>query len=100
MTNMNVVSSNAALTGERKEGKTVRYKTLPNGSVWPCPLAVTDIGWRLRYAPHSITRGDQLVLAEVVVAYREIIESTQVRRNRVCKSLSGGLGKAKNGEET
>ena len=43
---------------------------------WPLP---TDhIEWRLRYAPDSITREDQLKLASLVNAYETLIHGSTV----------------------
>lgn len=49
---------------------------------WPRPD--TDLGWRLRYTPESLTRSDQLVLASIVDAYQELVTGKTVARRNAC----------------
>lgn len=66
-----------------------RYRKLPDETVWPTPGDDPDGGleWRLRYAPESLTRQDQLVLASIVAAYRELLTCPMRRRNDVVRGL-------------
>ena len=41
-----------------------------DGTVWP--INVGDIEWKLRYAPNTLTREDQLVAASVLHAYTSL----------------------------
>jgi hypothetical protein len=71
--------------------------TLPDGSSWPRPALGYDedgdIGWRCRYSPDSITRQDLMRLAGIVDAYGILVaESTQKRRDYVCRELRAALG--------
>ena len=55
---------------------------------WPSyNEAVREIGWKLRYLPESLTRGDQLTAAGVISAYMQMIGDPQKKRNTVCKAL-------------
>jgi len=69
-----------------------RFRQLPDGSVWPRTGDSEDPGevgleWRVRYAPESITRGDQLHLASIVSAYRELLRCTEKRRRVVVRGM-------------
>ena len=69
-----------------------RFRQLPDGSVWPRtgdPADPDEVGleWRLRHAPESITRGDQLHLASIVSAYRELLRCTEKRRREVVRGM-------------
>lgn len=57
-----------------------------DGSVmtWPNPTDPTELEWRLRYSPESITRGDQLAIASVLSAYGYLIGlDARTRQRRV-----------------
>lgn len=55
---------------------------------WPSyNEAVSEVEWKLRHAPESMTRSDQLTAASVIAAYMQMIGDTQKKRNAVCKSL-------------
>ena len=43
----------------------------------PRPEKTGHLEWMLRYAPNSITREHQLVIACIVAAYRELVLSPQ-----------------------
>lgn len=69
-----------------------RFRQLPDGSVWPRTGDSADpdecgLEWRLRYAPESITRVDQLHLASIVSAYRELLSCTEKRRRVVVRGM-------------
>jgi hypothetical protein len=67
-----------------------RWKQLGDGSVWPRTgdMANGDsLEWVLRYAPERITRGDQLHLASIVSAYRELLTCTDRRRREVIRGM-------------
>ena len=51
----------------------VRYGSVDD-TTWP--VNVGDLGWKLRYAPDTLTREDQLVLASVVASYCYLIDPT------------------------
>lgn len=77
---------------------TVRYRKLADGTIWPTPGDDPDGGleWRLRYAPNSLTRPDQLVLASIVSAYRQLLCCPTRRRTEVVRMYwknSTALGK-------
>jgi hypothetical protein len=69
-----------------------RYRKVGD-SVWPTPGdtayedATPGLEWKLRYAPESITREDQLVLASIVAAYRELLSCPARRRAEVVRAL-------------
>lgn len=57
---------------------------------WPDPE--TNLGWKLRYAPESVNRSDQLTLAAIVDAYQELtMNKTTERRNAVVKQIRTAL---------
>lgn len=63
-----------------------RWRRLPDESIFP--VETEDLEWRLRHAPESITREDQLFLASICSAYRYLVhETTQKRRNAVIRQL-------------
>lgn len=71
-----------------------RFKQLGDGSVWPRtgdPEPGDDdsdsLEWVLRYAPEGLTRGDQLHLASIVAAYRELLLCTERRRREVVRGM-------------
>lgn len=71
-----------------------RWKQLGDGSVWPRTgdPAPNDedsnsLEWVLRYAPERLTRGDQLHLASIVAAYRELLSCTDRRRREVIRAM-------------
>jgi len=67
-----------------------RWKQLGDGSVWPRPGDMPDgdgLEWALRYAPERLTRGDQLHLASIVAAYRELLSCTDQRRREVIRGM-------------
>lgn len=66
---------------------TSRYRRLADETVWPTPGDDPDGGleWRLRYAPEGLTRQDQLVLASIVAAYRELLGCPARRRAEVVR---------------
>lgn len=56
--------------------------------VWPSyGEAVSDLALKLRYAPRTLTREDELTAASVISAYILMIETQQKKRNAVCKAL-------------
>lgn len=55
-----------------------------DGMVWPDPRDPRELEWRLRYAPDSITRADQLALASIVHAYGYLVYlDARTRQKRV-----------------
>lgn len=59
---------------------------------WPAPgERLSDLEWRLRYAPNSLAREDQLVLASVVAAYAQMIGDPARKRNAVVAEIRGAL---------
>jgi hypothetical protein len=72
-------------------------------STWPTPGDgeaddEVSLEWVLRYAPERLTRGDQLHLASIVAAYRELLTCTSRRRAEVVRSLRASLQHS--GEQT
>jgi hypothetical protein len=62
------------------------YTKVGDQMTWPS-FNLGDLEWRLRYAPESIKRGEELFLASVLSAYRELILKTQSERNEICRAL-------------
>ena len=55
------------------------------GMTWPTAEEETE--WRLRHAPESVTREDQLYAASIISAYRQMIWDPQTKRTRVIREL-------------
>jgi hypothetical protein len=56
---------------------------------WPDPTDPRELEWRLRYAPDSITRADQMALASLVSAYAYLISlDSKTRQRRVMQIRS------------
>lgn len=61
---------------------------------WPDPTDPRELDWRLRYAPDSITRGDQMALASIVSAYAYLISlDARTRQKRVMQIRSAATAK-------
>ncbi|WP_442575887.1 hypothetical protein ACSBPH_01675 [Microbacterium sp. F51-2R] len=65
---------------------------VPDGGIWVRPSLERDdevgLGWKLRHAPDSLSRADQITLAEIVDAYGYLlVQSTTEQRNRVCAAI-------------
>ncbi len=56
-----------------------------NSMTWP--LVDSDLVWRLRYAPESVTAKDKMYLASVLSAYEELIRCGRDKREHVTKEL-------------
>lgn len=81
---MSEVKVCATLIGYQGQYTKVDDMVFPN----PHSEKMSDLEWRLRYAPDSIGRGDQLYLASIVEAYREIVMRKTVKdRNHVCSAI-------------
>lgn len=63
---------------------------LLDGTVWPDPADPHEVEWRLRHTEAS--RGDVLVAAWYMEAYRALVRLTQKRRNEVCRQLKQERG--------
>lgn len=51
---------------------------------WPDPRDPRELGWRVRYAPESLTRRDQMVLSSIISAYAHLISlDSRTRQKRV-----------------
>ena len=61
-----------------------RYGTV-DGTVWP--INVGGIEWKLRYAPSTLTREDQLVAASVIAAYEHLRKTPSGDALRAFKRL-------------
>ncbi len=48
-----------------------RFLKLDDGTVWPEDVE-GSIQWKLRYAPDTMSRGDQLVAASVLAVWAEL----------------------------
>lgn len=54
---------------------------------WPAvDPSLSELEWRLRYA-ESVSLPDRLAAASVLEAYRELVNSTEVRRRVVIRAL-------------
>ena len=72
------------LTGEGAYVRVDNQMTFPN----PVSDQAANLEWKLRYAPESITRGEQLYAASIVSAYKEIVAAkTQKDRNQCCAAI-------------
>jgi hypothetical protein len=60
-----------------------------DGMVWPIPDSDTE--WRLRYAPESITRQDQLYLASVVAAYWALFTKPRIQREFAIRHVRAAM---------
>lgn len=59
---------------------------------WPLPgERCGDIEWKLRYAPGTLTRADQLVTASILSAYREMVAMPETRRRPILRRLREAL---------
>lgn len=59
---------------------------------WPTPGDdpagdIASLEWLLRYAPERLTRGDQLHLASIVSAYRELLNCPERKRRVVVRNI-------------
>ena len=73
----------------------IRIK-LPDDTTWPRPALESDdyngVGWKARYSPDHLTRGDLLQLAAIADAYGYLVcETTQKRRDYVCREIRAAL---------
>lgn len=71
-----------------------RYVTGVLGEMtWPAVgPGVAELEWRLRYAPASVSREDQLFLASLVAAYVQMAGDPQAKRNAVCREVREASG--------
>ena len=70
--------------------KTTKSTAHWDGMCWPrAGDAAGELQWRLRYAPQSVTREDQLHAAQIIEAYQTLVLGrTQKRRNEIAKKLA------------
>jgi hypothetical protein len=62
-----------------------------NGMTWPTPSeAMSQLSWRLTWAPESISKEEMLVLAALISAYRELINLPTMTRNERIRELRKG----------
>jgi hypothetical protein len=55
----------------------------------PHNAKVNDIEWKMRYSPTSISKGEMLIAASVLSAYRElVVHKTHRDRNLVCSAIN------------
>lgn len=56
---------------------------------WPVASApeAIDAEWKLRHAPETVTRADQLRAASIMSAYRELIGKPERARAKVIRAL-------------
>lgn len=72
-----------------------RYRQVAD-STWPLPGDDPEgagLEYQLRYYPQTLTRGDQLHLASIVAAYRELLTCTEARRRQVVRELKPAVRK-------
>lgn len=73
----------------------MRLKQISDGSYWNGIKEASDLDWKLRYAPDSITRGDILAAASIIESYVYMIaETTQKKRDLVCRDLRSIVNEA------
>lgn len=61
------------------------------GMTWPAPGEfMSNLSWRLRYAPESITFAEKLQLASVLDAYRELIFLPRRQHSQYTSELRQG----------
>lgn len=61
------------------------------GMCWPVPGEdMSQLAWRLSWAPDSITKEEKLVLAALIAAYRELILLPAMTRNERVRELRKG----------
>ena len=70
-----------------------KHVTLDDGTVWSTPCDHPDGGleWRLRYAPASITRTEQLLAAGIIKSYRELLAVPERRRRYVVSQIRAAM---------
>jgi len=74
----------AEIVGDKGQYVKVDDMTFPNAH----GTRISEVEWTLRHAPDQITRGDQLLAASVIAAYRElVIFKTAKERNYVCSAI-------------
>lgn len=56
-------------------------------TVWVKPASLSDLQWRLTYAPETITDKEKLILSSVIADYLQLIQSGRADRERVCSAL-------------
>lgn len=72
-----------------------RHIKVPDDSLWPLPDMEDDdspVSWKLRYAPDSMTRAEQLFAASVIQAYGYlVVDATKTKRDLVAKTIRDHL---------
>jgi hypothetical protein len=59
---------------------------------WPAVgEEVAQTGWRLRYAPETITESDRLWLASLVDAWIQMVCDPIKKRNAVCREIKAAV---------
>jgi hypothetical protein len=58
-----------------------------DGMVWIDPNKISDLQWRLLFAPESVTREDQLALSSLIMDYRELVKLPRAKREQICAQL-------------
>lgn len=78
------VKGRAKILGDQGQYAKVEDMSFPN----PHSAKMSDLDWRLRHAPESISRGDQVYMASIISAYREIVLfKTAKDRQHVCSAI-------------
>lgn len=87
------------MESERQPKVDGSYVLLPDPSsrdgkgytVWPHPLDPKELQYRLRYGL-PLTRGEQLVVASYLEAYRYLVTALPQRtRNKRCSEIKGAI---------
>lgn len=72
------------------------FRRLDDGTMWPYPQSLAGLSWRLRYAPTTtLSRTELVAAADVLSAYRALIEATPTKRAFVTAALSPKAKRAK-----
>lgn len=69
-----------------------QYVVLSDGSRFPRPALESDeqngLAWKMRYREGSLSRSDQLSIANIIDAYGYLVMGmTNERRNKVCQEI-------------
>lgn len=66
------------------------YISVDNQMTFPNPVSenIAEVEWKMRHAPDRVTRGDMLLAASVIDAYKEVVaRKSQVSRNKCCAAM-------------
>ncbi len=59
-----------------------------DGMSWPIPsVRIEDIAYKMTHNPKELTRGDMLLAASVLDAYRELVNCSDKKRRSVIQGI-------------